>query len=566
MWPFSIGAFRLSYFLDTRKGELVRDEKNELRLHETERIRDSFSSGMSDGSEEELTKKTMAVEREKNSSNRRIMRGHLFLFFWNGIEFECFPIAFLLSIIAHHVGVSPPGNGENRRATGGDSGPAPGGRRKSLAASSARCGSRGEARPAVAAAAAVGRGDSEGRRRGEDQAVLIINSANKSYKYPYAAHHVGVSPPGNGENRRATGGDSGPAPGGRLKSLAAYSARCGSRGEARPAVATAAAVGRGDSEGRRRGEDQAVLIVRRRRYVVVYFSILYIRYQAGIVTDEMLSLPKAPYLAVGLLEALGAASGMAAAAILSGAAIPILSQSFIVWQLILSYIFLGRRYRFNQLLGCLLVAVGVIVTVASGSSSGSLMEAGVFWSLLMIVSFLFQAADTVLKEIIFLNAAKQLKGRSVDLFVVNSFGSAFQALFICLLLPFLSKLWGIPFYQLPNYLKDGAACFLNYGTVSSGCDGAPLLPLLFVIVNMGFNISLLHLLKISSAVVSCLASTVSVPISVFLFTLPLPYLGVASSLPPGFVSGVVVLLLGMLIYVSKPLFRPSVALQPSSVN
>lgn len=35
--------------------------------------------------------------------------------------------------------------------------------------------------------------------------------------------------------------------------------------------------------------------------------------------------------------------------------------------------------------------------LCSGSSSGSLMEAGVFWSLLMIVSFLFQAADTVLK-------------------------------------------------------------------------------------------------------------------------------------------------------------------------
>ncbi|KAL7199386.1 hypothetical protein ACSBR2_021631 [Camellia fascicularis] len=254
-------------------------------------------------------------------------------------------------------------------------------------------------------------------------------------------------------------------------------------------------------------------------YVIVYFSILYLRYHAGIVTDEMLSLPKAPFLAVGLLEALGAAAGMAAGAILSGAAIPILSQSFLVWQLLLSYIFLGRRYRFNQLLGCFLVAVGVIITVASGSSAaGSLMEGGVFWSLLMIVSFLFQAADTV------------LKGRTVDLFVVNSYGSAFQALFIFLLLPFLSKLWGIPFYQLPNYLKDGAACFLNNGTISSGCNGAPLLPLLFVIVNMGFNISLLHLIKISSAVVSCLASTV---------------------------SGTVVLLVGMLIYGSTPLLTPS---------
>ncbi|GKU93466.1 hypothetical protein SLEP1_g7061 [Rubroshorea leprosula] len=246
-------------------------------------------------------------------------------------------------------------------------------------------------------------------------------------------------------------------------------------------------------------------------YVIVYFSILYLRYHAGIVTDDMLSMPKAPFLAVGLLEALAAATGMAAGAILSGASIPILSQTFLVWQILLSIIFLGRRYKVNQLLGCFLVTAGVIITVASGSGAGnSLKDAGIFWSLLMILSFLFQAADMVLKEIIFLDAAQQLKGGSVDLFVVNSYGSAFQALFICLLLPFLSKLWGIPFSQLSSYLKDGAGCFLNIGgTLSSGCDGAPLLPLLFVFVNMGFNISLLHLIKISSAVVSSLASTFS---------------------------------------------------------
>lgn len=170
----------------------------------------------------------------------------------------------------------------------------------------------------------------------------------------------------------------------------------------------------------------------------------------------------------------------------------------------------------------------------------------------MILSFLFQAADTVLKEIIFLNSTKQLKGGSLDLFVVNSFGSAFQALFICLLLPFLSKLWGIPFNQLPRYLKDGAACFLNIGTLSSGCHGAPLLPLLFVIVNMGFNISLLYLIKISSAVVSCLASTFTVPISVFIFTLPLPYLSAPSSLPAGFMAGTAVLIVGLLMYAWTP--------------
>ncbi|CAJ1971254.1 unnamed protein product [Sphenostylis stenocarpa] len=289
-------------------------------------------------------------------------------------------------------------------------------------------------------------------------------------------------------------------------------------------------------------------------YIIVYFGILYIRHHAGMVTDEMLDAPKAPFVVVGLLEALAAATGMAAGAILSGASIPILSQTFLVWQILLSIIFLGRRYKVNQLLGCFLVSIGVVVTVASGAGAGnSLKEGGMFWSFLMIVSFFLQAAGTVLKETIFLDSTQKLKGGCMDLFVVNSYGSAFQALFISLLLPFLSKLWGIPFSQLPNYLKDGAACFLNVGTLSSiGCDGAPLLPLLFITVNIGFNIALLHLLKISSAVVSCLASTLSVPISIYVFTMPLPYLGVASSLPTGFMAGAIVLILGLLIYAWTP--------------
>lgn len=158
--------------------------------------------------------------------------------------------------------------------------------------------------------------------------------------------------------------------------------------------------------------------------------------------------------------------------------------------------------------------------------------------------------------------------------------------------------------------------------LTTGCEGAPLLPIMFVMMNMAYNISLLRLIKISSAVVSSLASTVSgttlvsfqpwhvsrkptsvpmrrsymlvsyekrisqtcfqvmvqrnkhhleyirlafsnntepcvgfgcaVPIAVYFFTLPLPYLGVASSLPTGFVAGTVILVLGMLLYAWTP--------------
>uniref|UniRef100_A0A1J3JLC0 Crt-like protein 1 n=1 Tax=Noccaea caerulescens TaxID=107243 RepID=A0A1J3JLC0_NOCCA len=298
-------------------------------------------------------------------------------------------------------------------------------------------------------------------------------------------------------------------------------------------------------------------------YVAVYYSILYFRYRAGIVTKEMLSVPKIPFLIVGILESLALASGMAAAANLSGPSTTVLSQTFLIWQIFFSIIFLGRRYRVNQIFGCILVAFGVIVSVASGSGAAhSFKDAGIFWSLLMVSSFMLQGADTVMKEVIFLDSKKRLKGASLDLFVVNSYGSAFQVICIALLLPFLSKLWGIPFNQLPSYLRDGGACFLNIGAKITGCEGAPLLPIMFVMMNMAYNISLLRLIKISSAVVSSLASTVSVPIAVYCFTLPLPYLGVASSLPTGFVAGTVILVLGMLLYAWTP-SNPSDSVIPS---
>lgn len=153
------------------------------------------------------------------------------------------------------------------------------------------------------------------------------------------------------------------------------------------------------------------------------------RYRAGIVTDEMLALPKWRFMAIGVLEALGVATGMSAGAMLPGPAIPILSQTFLVWQLAFSIIILGRSYSFNQIAGCLLVATGVVVAVASGSNADQMLSGVDFvWPALMIASSAFQAGASIIKEFIFTDAATRLKGRSLDLFVVNSLGSGFQVI------------------------------------------------------------------------------------------------------------------------------------------
>ncbi|KAK9096849.1 hypothetical protein Sjap_022346 [Stephania japonica] len=284
-------------------------------------------------------------------------------------------------------------------------------------------------------------------------------------------------------------------------------------------------------------------------YVVIYFSILLMRYFSGIVNDEMLAIPKSRFIVIGILEALGVAAGMSSGAMLPGPAIPILNQTFLVWQLMFSTFILGRKYSFNQVIGCVLVATGVTLAVASGSNEGQMLsDIDFIWPALMIASSAFQAGASILKEFVFIDAARRLKGKQLDIFVVNSFGSAFQALFVLLFLPFLSNLKGIPFQELPSYMKSGVACLLNIGGNVTGCGGAPWLPLLFISMNMAFNISLLNLVKISSAVVSSLAATLSVPITIYVLTLPLPYIPESTRMSPFFLLGSATLVFGLVLY------------------
>ncbi|XP_066359220.1 protein CLT2, chloroplastic-like [Miscanthus floridulus] len=284
-------------------------------------------------------------------------------------------------------------------------------------------------------------------------------------------------------------------------------------------------------------------------YVAVYFSILYARCRSGVVTRDMLALPKHRFVAIGLLEALGVASGMSAGAMLPGPAIPILSQSFLVWQLTFSALLLGRTYSARQIIGCFLVISGVILAVASGGNEGHLLsEVKLIWPALMVASSAFQAGASILKEAVFIDGAKRLKGKRPDIFVVNSFGSGFQALFVFLLLPFLSNLRGIKFAELPAYLNGGAECFLNVAESPIDCGGAPFLPLLFIVVNMAFNISLLNLVKMSSALVASLTATSAVPISIYILSLPLPYIPHGAELSMSFIIGAVVLLMGLILY------------------
>lgn len=83
------------------------------------------------------------------------------------------------------------------------------------------------------------------------------------------------------------------------------------------------------------------------------------------------------------------------------------------------------------------------------------MQVSPMYAAIFVGSMFFPALATIFKEKLFSASKERLNGQSLDLFVVNSFGSAAQALFIFLLLPVISSLRGISISQLPGYLKEG---------------------------------------------------------------------------------------------------------------
>lgn len=86
-----------------------------------------------------------------------------------------------------------------------------------------------------------------------------------------------------------------------------------------------------------------VFCVKLAGYLTVYFTTLYIRYKAGKVTPEMLKIDMRPLWAIGACEAVAQLLFMVSAAHLPGPMLPVINQSYLVWNLLFAALFLGTR-------------------------------------------------------------------------------------------------------------------------------------------------------------------------------------------------------------------------------
>ena len=345
---------------------------------------------------------------------------------------------------------------------------------------------------------------------------------------------------------------------------------------------------------------------------LAYSLILWLRVRAGLTTREELDAPPTlPLLAVGAGEASSSVLGFLVASRLPGAALPMLAQSMLVWQMGFESFFLKRRQTRGKLVGAAMVVAGVCLaawpakTVAAKATATAAKTAAAAAATATAASAIplgaaltyvfaqsFPAAAALAKERIFARAAEKLnsgssseeggsgsgrdgdgaaaaattttkrKRRQLDTFVVSARSSVAQAAVVAALLP-LSALLGparLSLKDLPRYLLDGARAVAGLSS-SDGLvpppPGFPALPLSYVAANVLFNVALLRLLRAAGAFVYGAGAALLVPAAIVAFSVRWPFLpalglqqvGGSSSLGPHFVLGAVVLVAGLAVVV-----------------
>ena len=246
---------------------------------------------------------------------------------------------------------------------------------------------------------------------------------------------------------------------------------------------------------------------------------------------------------IGAGEAASSTLGFVAARSLPGAALPMLSQTMLIWQLAAERLLLGRQVPPRRALGAALVIAGVVAAATPRAGAVAAIPAGA--AALFTAAQVFPAVAALAKQSIFECAQANL-GRPLDVFALTARASVAQAAAVAAALPITATARGVPIAALPSYLADG------FADLAGGLPGCPLLPGLYVCANVLFNIALITLLRLAGAFTYSVAAAAIVPAAIAAFAVPWPFLPPPPELGPYFVVGAVLLVAGLGVVTVAP--------------
>lgn len=294
-------------------------------------------------------------------------------------------------------------------------------------------------------------------------------------------------------------------------------------------------------------------------YLTVYCLITTLRHRSLWISDDQLSRREAlcyiklwDLIWIGASDAAGSLLGNIAAARIIGYQLPLLVKLNIPFSALFSALLLQRQFYKNQYAGMVFVVLGGVAGMmpqflesGSGSSNG-----GWIFLVVYIVSVAATALSLVLKERIFLKAKQCLV--DLDVFLVLSCSNVFTLLFSFLLLPvsLIPELeLNVPVDNLSKYLSDGMLCLGG-----QTCVGCPLAPMVYMSLNVLYNVCVQFVLKHGGALLMLITNTVTFPLSTLAFLLPWPLLS-ASKFNIWILVALAFELVGIYLYQSTKLLK-----------
>mmetsp|Transcript_35993 Transcript_35993/g.90303 ORF Transcript_35993/g.90303 Transcript_35993/m.90303 type:complete len:389 (+) Transcript_35993:2-1168(+) len=319
-------------------------------------------------------------------------------------------------------------------------------------------------------------------------------------------------------------------------------------------------------------------------YTLVYFIILFSRIGLKITPRSHLSFPwrslKVPenvgesrilrlwhrlpliklFIIMGFMDGLGNILGLMATPYISGPLTSLTSQAIVVFSMLSAVILLRTKYTLWQCLAALIVLAGAIIclipdltNLGGNDNTGEPATKQLLYSILMAVSTAPNAISFTLKEFVF-----DVKN-DLDVFVVNSHSSMWGLILWPIFVPLTLLFDQTNGQNLWKYLGNAFMCFTSH-TPDDGqphhtsCSVDPWPWVIYMCVNLVFNISLLVLLKISSALQGFMAIKAILPISVLLFYINWPLIG-STDINFWILIGLAVVLTGLILFRLTTLWR-----------
>lgn len=243
-----------------------------------------------------------------------------------------------------------------------------------------------------------------------------------------------------------------------------------------------------------------------------------------LITKDQRDFPWWKFFTMGALDAINGYIVVIGGVGTSGTMQQLLNQAIIPVTMIGSFIFLKERYSLIQIGGALLIVGGVTLSLlpsmtVPGGEKGNLP----FFNMFFLCQAIPFAASNVYKDIAF-------KSVDMDVWYLQFWDVAYQSVIGTFLFPvntILPKPANIAWKDIPSAMKNGGICLSGTNVIVDHCGGnsdpcdtchlAWMTLLIYMCINVCYNVFILLVIKHGSATVLSIAQTIRLPLTSIAF-------------------------------------------------